>query len=42
LKGRAKKERTPIFQRKMNSNFFQHEENKEKEIEIKVAAKAPV
>lgn len=35
------KERTPIFQRKLNSNFFNAEENKADEVEIKIPAKAP-
>lgn len=35
------KERTPIFQRKLNANFFNAEENKAVAVEIKVPAKAP-
>lgn len=35
------KERTPIFLRKLNANFFNAEENKAVEVEIKVPAKAP-
>ena len=41
LEKEKSKERTPIFQRKLNANFFNAEENKVVGVEIKVPAKAP-
>lgn len=41
LEKEKSKERTPIFQRKLNANFFNAEENKAVGVEIKVPAKAP-